>query len=375
MKKKRLFAMLFCSLAMASVLFSACKKEDDNNDTDNTTPTPTDTKRGYSGSASYGDLVTFEINQTQHTYSVHNETTGLNENGSYSIMNGELNGIYKITNATSSFYAVELADKIIAANFPTGRTENNMSFGVSSSINNIGNESNIAGSYIYMHFVDDAVNGNVRNKEWGIVSINANGTMKVQPYATNGTGSMTTLGPEDFNASLPLTTSLLDGTWNVNGTNHERLNASITQQPGSAFTGFANTSASAPVFLLDMGTGNGFLIGLKINTSSLTQVAGLYKFVGVVADGSRIANNVTINTNGTGNVVITNAAGSLEYESLANITQCPNLPNVYFADHLSGTPATVTGKLYAVISGDVAMYFIFDNQGFFNAYGAGAKMN
>lgn len=374
MRKNRLFAALLCSLVVVSVMISACKKEDDSTD-DNTTPTPTDTKRGYSGSASYGDLVTFEINQTQHAYSVHNETTGLNENGSYSIMDGELNGVYKITNATATFYAVELAGKIIAANFPTGRAENNMSFGVSSSINNVGNENNIAGNYIYMHFADDAINGNARNKEWGVISVFNTGNYLVQPFATGGSGSMISLAPEDFTASLPLVSGQIGGTWVINGSNHERLDVSVTGQTGVQFTGFANTSTNAPVFLLDMGTGNGFLAALKINPSSLAQVAGLYKFVGVVADGSRIANNVTVNADGTGTVVITKPDGTLEYESIQNITQCPNIPNAYYANHLTGSPATVTGKLYAIVSGDVAMYFIFDNQGLFNAYGAGAKMN
>ena len=366
-------SVLFFALGLL-ILFNSCKKEDDNNNDDNT-PTPTDTKKGYSGSASYGDLVTFEINQTQHTYSVHNETTGLNENGAYSLMNGELNGIYKITNTTSTFYAVELTDKIIAANFPTGRPDNNISFGVSSSINNVGNEANIAGSYIYVHFWEGSINGNVRNKEWGVVSVNSNGTINVQPYATGGTGNMPTLAPENFSLPLPLTTSTLDGLWSVNGTHHERINASINQQPGSQFTGFANSSASTPVFILDMGVGNGFLVALKINTSSIAQVAGLYKFVGVVADGSKIANNVTVSSNGTATIVITNAGGTLENESLQGITQCQGIPNTYYADHYTGNPAQKTGKLYVVITGDVAMYFIFDNQGLFNAYGAGAKMN
>ncbi len=374
MRKNRLFAALLCSLVVVSVMISACKKEDDSTD-DNTTPTPTDIKRGYSGSASYGDLVTFEINQTQHAYSVHNETTGLNENGSYSIMDGELNGVYKVTNATATFYAVELAGKIIAANFPTGRAENNMSFGVSSSINNVGNENNIAGNYIYMHFADDAINGNARNKEWGVISVFNTGNYLVQPFATGGSGSMISLAPEDFTASLPLVSGQIGGTWVINGSNHERLDVSVTGQTGVQFTGFANTSTNAPVFLLDMGTGNGFLAALKINPSSLAQVAGLYKFVGVVADGSRIANNVTVNADGTGTVVIIKPDGTLEYESIQNITQCPNIPNAYYANHLTGSPATVTGKLYAIVSGDVAMYFIFDNQGLFNAYGAGAKMN
>jgi hypothetical protein len=357
----KILAIAFLSLAIS---FSACKKDDNKT---------TDVVKNYSGSGSRGDLITFAINQTDKTYSVNNETTGIDESGSYSIMNGALKGIYKINAMAQNFYAVELDDKIIAANFPTGQSENKISFGISSSINNVGKESQIAGDYIYIHFTNQSVNGAVENKEWGVVSVLASGALYIKPYATGGTGSLTSLSPENFNLSLPLTSGDMQGSWSVNGQDKVKLNIGIQ---GTQYTGFAYPSATSSVFMLDMGTGNGYILGLKISSSAVTlsQLAGLYKYVGVVADGSRLGGNALIKTDGTGTCAIESNGILSDNEYFTGITQCPNLPNVMYCNHFDPDYPSYQGKAYFIVAGDIIMYFIFNNQGDFNAYGAGAKI-
>lgn len=355
---------LLLLLGVAAFIFSGCSKDDSPD------------KNIYKGSASRGDLVTFQISKTDKTYSVGNETTGNSESGSYTIMNGALTGVYKVSTDGSNFYAVELDGKALAANFPSGHSENKISFGISSAINNIGKESQIVGNYVYIHFSNVAVNGNVRNKEWGIVSVLANGTIFIQPYATGGDpgeSGLTPKTPESFNSTLPLSSGI-QGSWNVNVNDKVKLNVGIQ---GTQYTGFAYATATSATFLLDMGVGNGYILGLKLSNSSptLSQFAGNYKFVGVVADGKKLGGNTLIKSDGTGTCELEIDGVASTNESFTDLTQCPNLPNVFYAKHLDTDVPTYEGKAYFVLIDDIMMYFIFDNDGLFNAYGAGAKMN
>jgi len=347
-----------------SALFISCSKDESSD------------KNVYKGSASRGDLVTFQINKTDKTYSVDNETTGNSETGSYSIMDGALSGIYKVSTGGSNFYAVELDGKVIASNFPSGHAENKISFGISSAINNVGKESQIVGNYVYIHFSNVAVNGDVRNKEWGIVSVLANGTIFIQPYATGGDpgqSGLTPKAPESFNSTLPLSAGI-QGAWNVNVNDKVKLNVGIQ---GTQYTGFAYATATSAAFLLDMGVGNGYILGLKLSNSSptLSQLAGNYKFVGVVADGKKLGGNTLIKSDGTGTCDLEIDGVASTNESFTELTQCPNLPNMFYAKHLDSENPTYEGKAYFVLVDDIMMYFIFDSEGLFNAYGAGAKMN
>jgi hypothetical protein len=357
----------FLIMGSFALIISGCSKDES---------TSSD-KSIYKGSASRGDLVTFEINKTDNTYKVNNETTETSESGSYSLMEGDLSGIFKVTTGLNSFYAVELDDKVLAANFPSGNSENKISFGISSEINNVGNEAQIAGDYIYIHFSNVAVNGDERNKEWGIVSVLQNGTLYIKPYATGGVqgiSGLAPLSPEEFDLTLPLSAGDMQGSWSVDGSDKVKLNVGIQ---GTQYTGFAYTSSTSAVFMLDMGTGNGYILGLKISSTSvsLSQLAGLYKYVGVVADGKKLGGNATINSDGTGTCVIESNGVLSDNEYFTGITQCPHLPNVLYCNHFDPDYPTYQGKAYLILTGEIMMYFIFDNQGLFNAYGAGAKIN
>ncbi len=128
--------------------------------------------------------------------------------------------------------------------------------------------------------------------------------------------------------------------------------------------------------VLDLGAGNGYILGLKVSSAStsLAQLVGSYNFVGVVADGSGLAGNTRISSDGSATCAIETNGVLSEDESFTGIQQCPNLPNVLHATHLDPRIPTYRGKAYFVISGDIMMYFIFDTDGFFNAYGAGVRI-
>ena len=370
--KKPAFSFLMFATVLTLAGVQSCKK--DSNPDDPPTPPPA-VFTHYSGSASHGDLVTFDLDQTNHTYSIYNQTTGVSESGSFSLMSGNFTGLYQVNTGSYNCFAVELNNRILAANFPTGNPGNDISYGISTAINNTGNEVNIAGDYIYLNFSSEPVNGSSNNKEWGIVSVSQNNLLKVKQFATGGTGSMTTLAPEAFNLPLPLSAGELSGSWSVNTSRPEELNVTFDQDPGTQYHGFSYANENEGVFLLDMGTGNGFILGLKTENYTPAQMAGAYKFVGVVTDGTRLGSNVIVDPSGNGTVYTIRQNLVIETETIQNLNQCTHLPNVLYGEHITGNPPAVTGKIYVVITGNMTMYFIFDNSGNFNAYGAGAKLS
>ncbi|MCE5320347.1 MAG: hypothetical protein LLF93_04495 [Bacteroidales bacterium] len=68
----------------------------------------------------------------------------------HTLLGENLQGIYKITSNQKTYFAVELNDKFLAANFPTGNPQNNLSVGITSEIDNSSNMANIAGNYTYI---------------------------------------------------------------------------------------------------------------------------------------------------------------------------------------------------------------------------------
>jgi len=94
--------------------------------------------------ASYGDLVTYEINQDKNPYVTHNEAAGQDDSGNYEVKDGSLGRIYEVVKSGKHFFAV-LDEKIIAANFSSGRSKNDISFGINSDIDNSGKEREIMG--------------------------------------------------------------------------------------------------------------------------------------------------------------------------------------------------------------------------------------
>lgn len=361
---------LIATLFVLSILIVACKKTEEENSDDNSN----DIIKEYSGSGSEGDLITFSINQTNNTYTIHNETTGVDENGNYSILSdNNMQGIYHVSNGENNFYAVELDDKIIAANFPTGNPNNNISFGVSSNIDNTANTNHIAGNYVYIIMDNNGVMNNPATKEWGLLNIKNDHTWIKQEYASNtGDGSMTEMSPEDYTGMLPITTGDESGTWVVDETHKERLNITI-DGTSISLAGYVYADSETSAFLLDLGTGNGFLIGLRVtNNSNFSTISGDYKYVNVWDNGYG-AGNYSINN--TGQVTWNHQGNDGASSGSFQLTQCSNaFTNIYYCNNAEMETGYFE-KIYCVIVGDVILHFSFDNSnGNFAQYGAGAKL-
>ena len=315
----------------------------------------------YAGSASEGDLVTFEIDKTNKTYVATNETTGGSSSGSYSTMTGELQGVYEVTADGDRFFAVELDDKILAANFPTGNAANDLSYGVSAEIDNNGKVAQIAGDYIWIRIANDEVNGSVLNKEWGALTVASDGNW----YKRNYTGDAAS--PMDVDPEFPLTGGDESGTWTVDDANKERLVVTVDGST-ETLTGFAYASQNEAAFLLDLGTGEGFMLGVENSSVSQATIAGTYKFVDAWANGGRGAGNATIPASGDGTFYHKNDDGTIVSGTLTTITQSP-----YFSNTFECRATEIQADLYLVVMGDIMLHFMFDDNGFVS-YGAGAKL-
>ena len=335
----------------------------------------------YAGSGAHGDLIVFEIDQTEGTYYTYNETTQKETTGSYEVITEELTGMYKISDGEDDFYAVELNDKVIAANFDTGNENNTISFGVTYESSYTGDPTAVAGDYVYIHISNQPVNGSDDIKEWGLISIANDKSLFVKAYATDmGTISeLQPLAPEDFTDNLPLTAGDLSGNWAANTKDDKRIDVYLSEYD-ETFTGFVLSEEGRSVVVLDMGEGNGFIVAFKIEDTQLADIEGEYKFINVWNDDEgegRSAGKVIIDADGTSSFAHLDLTGTLSYGDLENITKCGKIGNMYHAttEETNGTDV-VTEKIYFIVLGDIFMAFGFrTDTGFdFASYSAGAKL-
>ncbi|MFW6134237.1 MAG: hypothetical protein ACOC5R_01515 [Elusimicrobiota bacterium] len=346
--------------------------------------TEPEVKYTYSGSASAGDLVVFTVDQTNQTYETENITTGQTDTGSYSVLSGNLTGVKEVNVGSDYFFAVELDDKIIAANFPTGNNDNELSYGVSSAIDNTGKVDQIEGNYVFIIISSGTVNDSSDIKEWGTLSVFSS-TWTKKSYATDynnpATDTYQAVSPSTGSSYVdlfPITSPQEKGDWTVNGTKQERLDVTITSPTVRNFTGFAYASSNASAFILDLGQGEGFLLGIKVNnTVSIGQsdIAGTYKFVDVTAGGTRGAGNYTIPSSGDGTYTHKEQGGTTESGDILNIGFCPQINNMFFGQLKRSNAGSPEDVVYAITIGDIIMHFTFDiSDGHFVSYGAGAKL-
>jgi hypothetical protein len=354
------------------MFFSSCTKK-------GTDDTSTAIKNTYAGSGAYGDLVTFDINQTYKSYTTHNETTNQLSSGNYTILDGQLQGIYKVTAASNTFFAVELNNKFLAANFPTGNTKNNLSMGISSKIDNTNNMTNIAGDYAYIEIDANGYFGDGNYKEWGVVTVATNGVFKGRAFATGGTyGLAKTISPEQW-TGFPITGTIADqdfsGTFTIDAAHKERLTVAVNNAPGADYHGFVYATSTEGVLILDEGVGKGFIFAIKVNNSStLANIVGSYKYISVLKQNSLnvpVGGNATILSNGSGTYTQMFPNGTIENGTLQGLTQCPNIKNMYYGNMSSTQP---DGKFYVCIVGNIYFNFAFKTDGKFAFYGAGGKL-
>jgi len=391
---KKFLAVL---VVFAFVLFFNCSKSSQSSPAQpEPTQAPSDVQKKYSGSASKGDLITFEINQTQKTFKITNETTSYTYSNSYTDLTvPELTGVHKAVvndpNAgTINCYAIELADGIICANFPTsplGAGAHYISFGVSQAFDNTGKENMIAGDYIGVHVWDQAINGSTAIKIWGMIRVDANGRWKLKNYATK-TGD-NTIPPADpatpssyGNVSYVAGAGDSAGDWAISGTNKERLKVWDDANPGTTLTGYAFADASGnAAFLLDMGPNQGFIMALKEPAAAISQasMAGTYKYVDIWYHSGAWpgAGNYTIPSSGTGTYTHIDLSGNTTNGNLTAMTQCAPLTNMFLMSNVQidsdGVGGPESYNVYLAVLEDVIFHFIFDTNGDFVSYGIGVK--
>ncbi len=320
----------------------------------NNTPANNEFTNQYSGAGSYGDLITFNVNQIDQTYMVTNETTGLKDQGSYEVLEGEFSGIYKIKVNESTFYAVELSDKIIAANFPTGNTNNDISFGISKTIDNT-NNSFIPGDYVWVAMNSGDAGDLYADTETGLFTLFDDGSWIAGEFDS---------APNDYSRIEPS----MSGNWQVDEIDKEKINLSFENV---LLTGYAYATTSAGIVLIDLGYGNGFLLGYKVMPSTIVDIEGNYKFIDVDGDGSKGAGSYTITSTGEVTYSHIDTNGDELTGSFDNLTPFKVLKNVYLAED-----AEVNGEVvdvYLVIIDEFIMHFCVDEDGL-NSYGAGARL-
>lgn len=354
------------------VIFAGCKKDEETPTTPTTTQNTTKSNT-YAGSASHGDLMTFEINQEQKTYTLVNETTTKTETGTYQEEeSGQVKGLYKASANGESFFAVELDDKIIASNFPSGNAQNEISFGVSSEISNVGKEAELAGDYVYIRMGNVPINGSTKYKEWGLLTVTATGEMHLMEAASGGSGDYDVYAPEDIaglGSPFPITASSADlsGTWSFDGSNNGRVKVSATG--GGSIAGYAYVAGNESVFLMDLGTGEGFALAYKITSRSIGAIAGSYKFIGVQDGGYQLAGVYDIDGGGNLQYYVEDKTGNSDSGAFGPLTQLGVLTNTYYYHD-----AAEQESYYLIIVGDAIMHFIFKDNGEYVSYGAGAKI-
>lgn len=352
-------------IGLSVFLFSSCGDDggDDKPAATTNNGGGTATANKYSGAAAVGDLVTFSINKSAGTYEVTNETTNSTETGSFSVeTDAAFAGIYRVAAAADTFFAVELDDKIVAANFPSGNPANDISLGVSSEIDNSGNLAQIAGDYVYVKLGSYLA---TQPMEWGVFTTNNDSLWGIS--MDNGNN-----GPQDTNINRPITEAAIAslqngfaGSWAVA---NDRLNINID---GSAYTGYVYAAGSTAAFIIDLGPNNGAVYGFKIDDNfNPTNAIGSYKYVDFYTDGDRGAGNYVIDSNGdlTYSWTDGSAANTKLNVSLGTLLQS-NIPNVWYIEN-----AQPNLDLYLVVAGDAIMHYLFLNDQFYS-WGAGAQIN
>jgi hypothetical protein len=322
----------------------------------------------YSGSGGIGDVMSYTVNQTTGGYTVHNETRGLYANGSFTVYNNELNGLYKVYTNGSFYYAVELPGQVFAGNFPTSALDNNLCCGIST-LSNVVNQY-VQGDYVYIYISNSAVNGSTMNKEWGILSLAADGKWMKKSYC-NDTGTVQQLMPEQYTGPLPIVNASDSGTWIVNPIYPERM-IMATNNSHDSLTGFAYASDTGGIFIMDMGYKRGYIVGCKILPANPNKIRGNYGYADIRYDGSLGGGKYTVND--TAYYVTWWRADSyakIRSGVFGSLSQCSVLKNVWYRKNAVVYGDTV--DFYTAVSGPYLLEFQFRNNQF-RSYGTGARL-
>jgi hypothetical protein len=336
------------------VMATSCKKDDDEDD--NQDDPPVENISHYLLTGSYGDLITYTIDEINLTYSYVNETTGATGSGTYFMSaDPNLSGVYEISSGGETFYTILLADKFMVTSVPSGRPENKLCFGVSSDLDlTTYNTSDLSGKYLYVWYNDFN-----DSTDWGGYELLQNGTYTYN-FGTNY--------PEDWNDAVQFS-GAGGGNWSISGTNNSR----ITFSEGG--TDYVGTVLPGKLMLMDDGVGNGFTLGLKYPDlhSSQEQVSGTYRFLDITTSGETGVGYYTIPAMGTAVNYYYRYTGGTQGSGIAGFFGA--VPEVKSMFKASETIDDITYTTYFVIlPGEIMMHYCIDSANVIS-YGIGARIN
>ncbi len=355
MKKISFLASL---IIIAIISFSSCKKDDDNNPPPGGN-NPTVKISKYLAAGSYGDIITYEINSTNKTFSFINETTSQSGNGTYVLStNPNLNGVYEITIGGNFYYGIEIPGKLFATSLPSGNQANALCFGLSSELNLTTQytPADLSGRYLWIMYHD------IEDFEWGGYEVFADGTYTWQ------------FGPEDdndFNENTHFA-GAGSGTWQVSTTDPSRI---LFSESGSSEVG---TIYPGKMMLIDNGIGMGFTAGVKYPNTPISQasIAGNYRWLDVTPEGYLGVGNFSLPASGnSANYYYhyyNNPYASSGNSTMFNFRRSTMINNVFIGE--DNWEGDIFYTAFIVLPGEALLFFTWGDDGMVS-YGIAGKIN
>ncbi|MEQ8910081.1 MAG: hypothetical protein RIC95_12860 [Vicingaceae bacterium] len=344
----------------------------------------------YNGSASYGDILSLEIDQTNSTYTANNLTNGATVSNSYTELDAALDidgtlydvfeGLYEIDESTGGkSYAIEIADRILAGNFPTGRAENDIFLSVTDEASIVGQENQMAGTYFYVSLEPNSQSNG--ENEWGQFTIEDDGDLYgfwCDQQAPQDTGYTLPIDSSDY-ASVYQTFYYQLGI-HSNGKQLEFYDENDNLLTG--VIGYVYLDGESTALMIDAGTGEGTIFAFKtdldqlVNGETFNDYVGDYKYVDYYENFvlDKGAGNFSVDAGKTFDISLigfdTDSSKYYVDVSVGNSMSWTGVPGVYFSADWDGNGST----LYHVFAGDFVMYFDYDAQGNFKGYGIGGDI-
>ncbi len=361
---KKLNAFLFLLVLLA--LFSSCSKEnnddDKNNNDDDNNQTETTTNK-YLGSGSYGDVITYEVDEEANTYKYNNETTGQSDSGTFTYSTDEnLSAVYEVTlNGSETYYAIELADEAFATSLPSGRADNALCFSISNEIDlsTDYSASEIAGKYLYIMIYD--IENQTSSELYGGYDIKEDGTY---------TWAYGPADPADFSDNFSGGGS---GTWEISSTDPSRI---IFTEGGTDYIG---TIYPGKAMLIDNGVGYGFSLGVKYPDSPVSQasIAGKYHFLDIMGSEQGVG-YFTLPASGFQNLdqymKYNGPTGEITDPTITGFERVSAINNMF---KITSNPGNDDYYTYCMLlPGEIMMHFCLNPDGVkIESYGLSAKID
>lgn len=337
----------------------------------------------YAGAASFGDIVTAEVDNDSKRYYIFNETTEEVDSGTYDVQAAEAtNGLYIIESGENDLdFGIELGGVLFGATTPAGNNQNQVSFMLSNSENVDLQEDRVADNYVYVRIGGGPVNGSADFLEYGYLSLNGDGSAQRISLATGGQGDtyVDTIGFVEDKMVFPLSSfqdtidtysslsglSIENGSWSIS--NDKNNSVTFTDAEGNNQEAFAYADDRGGVFIVDLGEGNGMYMGLRIDELPANYADNIFKFIGVNKNAGKAAGAFQVLSDNSLEAYVLTGEGEEtgpEFVSPLTVVNEETLPNVLRSED---------GITFVVV-GETFMYFEVDDNGVFTGYGAGATI-